>query len=117
MARWVEARESAGEPVPVADVAASFQEAVCDVLVRKTVDAAVDQGIDDVLIGGGVAANSRLRALAEERAAAHGLRVRVPRPGLCTDNGAMIAALGADMVSRGRTPSMLDFPADSALPL
>jgi N6-L-threonylcarbamoyladenine synthase len=117
VARWVEAREASGEPVPVADVAASFQEAVCDVLVRKALDAASDQGIDHLLIGGGVAANSRLRALAEERAAALGIRVRVPRPGLCTDNGAMVAALGAEMVARGRTPSALDLPADSSQPV
>ncbi|HET9759455.1 MAG TPA: tRNA (adenosine(37)-N6)-threonylcarbamoyltransferase complex transferase subunit TsaD, partial [Nocardioidaceae bacterium] len=117
VARWVEARERAGEPVPVEDVAASFQEAVCDVLTRKAVDAAADEGIEDILIGGGVAANSRLRVLAEERAAAKGIRVRVPRPGLCTDNGAMVAALGAEMVARGRTPSALDLPADSSLPV
>jgi N6-L-threonylcarbamoyladenine synthase len=117
VARWVEARERAGQPVPVADVAASFQEAVCDVLVRKALDAARDQGIDDLLIGGGVAANSRLRAMAEERAAGIGVRIRVPRPGLCTDNGAMVAALGSTMVERGRTPSPLDLPADSSLPV
>jgi N6-L-threonylcarbamoyladenine synthase len=117
VARWVEAREAAGEPVPVADVAASFQEAVCDVLTRKAVDAAVQHGVDDLLVGGGVAANSRLRALAEERAARHGIRVRVPRPGLCTDNGAMVAALGAEMAARGRTPSDLAIPADSSLPV
>jgi N6-L-threonylcarbamoyladenine synthase len=117
VARWVEAREAAGEPVPVADVAASFQEAVCDVLTRKAVDAAAADGIQDILIGGGVAANSRLRAMAEERAAARGIRVRVPRPGLCTDNGAMVAALGSELVSRGRQPSMLDLPADSSMPV
>ena len=117
VARWVEAREEAGEPVPLADVAASFQEAVCDVLTRKAVAAAVDQGIDHLLIGGGVAANSRLRILAEERAAAQGIRVRIPRPGLCTDNGAMVAALGSELVSRGRQPSSLDLPADSSLPV
>ncbi|WP_408898347.1 tRNA (adenosine(37)-N6)-threonylcarbamoyltransferase complex transferase subunit TsaD [Nocardioides sp. R1-1] len=117
VARWVEARERAGEPVPVADVAASFQEAVCDVLVRKALDAARSEGIEDLMIGGGVAANSRLRALAEERAGRLGIRVRVPRPGLCTDNGAMVAALGATMVARGRTPSSLDLPADSSLPV
>ncbi|WP_423804994.1 tRNA (adenosine(37)-N6)-threonylcarbamoyltransferase complex transferase subunit TsaD [Nocardioides salarius] len=117
VARWVEARERAGEPVPVADVAASFQEAVCDVLVRKALDAASSEGIDHLLIGGGVAANSRLRHLAEERAERLGIRVRVPRPGLCTDNGAMVAALGAEMVTRGRTPSSLDLPADSSLPV
>jgi N6-L-threonylcarbamoyladenine synthase len=117
VARWVEARQRVGEPVPVEDVAASFQEAVCDVLTRKAVDAAVAEGIEDLLLGGGVAANSRLRALAEERAAARGIRVRVPRPGLCTDNGAMVAALGATMVARGRQPSPLDLPADSSLPV
>jgi N6-L-threonylcarbamoyladenine synthase len=117
VARWVEARERAGEPVPVADVAASFQEAVCDVLTRKALDAAVADGVEDLLIGGGVAANSRLRAMAEERAAARGIRVRVPRPGLCTDNGAMVAALGAEMVVRRRPPSALDLPADSSLPV
>jgi tRNA N6-adenosine threonylcarbamoyltransferase len=117
VARWVEARERSGQPVPVPDVAASFQEAVCDVLTRKAVDAAASEGIGDILIGGGVAANSRLRALAEERAAARGIRVRVPRPGLCTDNGAMVAALGAELVTRGRQPSALDLPADSSLPV
>ena len=117
VARWVEARERSGEPVPVPDVAASFQEAVCDVLTRKAVDAAASEGIEDILIGGGVAANSRLRTLAEERAGARGIRVRVPRPGLCTDNGAMVAALGAELVTRGRQPSALDLPADSSLPV
>ncbi len=117
VARWVQAQEQSGEPVPVADVAASFQEAVCDVLTRKAIDAAAAEGIEDLLIGGGVAANSRLRVLAEERAAARGIRVRVPRPGLCTDNGAMVAALGAEMVARGRTPSSLDLPADSSMPV
>jgi N6-L-threonylcarbamoyladenine synthase len=117
VARWVEARERDGEPVPVAHVAASFQEAVCDVLVRKAVDACSTSGVDDLLIGGGVAANSRLRAMAEERAGRHGIRVRVPRPALCTDNGAMVAALGAELVARGREPSSLDLPADSTLPV
>jgi N6-L-threonylcarbamoyladenine synthase len=117
VARWVEARERSGEPVPVNDVAASFQEAVCDVLTRKAVDAAATHGIEDLLIGGGVAANSRLRVLAEERAAARGIRVRVPRPGLCTDNGAMVAALGAELVARGRAASPLDLPADSSMPV
>jgi len=117
VARWVEARELSGEPVPAADVAASFQEAVCDVLTRKAVDACVSNGVDHLIVGGGVAANSRLRSLAEDRAGRHGIAVRVPRPGLCTDNGAMVAALGAEVVRRGRPPSALDFPADSSLPL
>jgi N6-L-threonylcarbamoyladenine synthase len=117
VARWVERRRRDGEPVPVVDVAASFQEAVVDVLTAKAVRACRDQGIDTLLIGGGVAANSRLRALAEERCSAANVRLRVPRPGLCTDNGAMIAALGAELVARNRKPSALDLPADSSLPV
>ncbi|MFY9914061.1 MAG: tRNA (adenosine(37)-N6)-threonylcarbamoyltransferase complex transferase subunit TsaD [Nocardioidaceae bacterium] len=117
VARWVEAREGAGEPVPVADVAASFQEAVCDVLTRKAVDACVRSGAHHLVIGGGVAANSRIRTLAEERAAKHGIVVRVPRPGLCTDNGAMVAALGAEVVRRGRPASAFDIAADSSMPI
>jgi N6-L-threonylcarbamoyladenine synthase len=117
VARWVEAREAAGEPVPLADVAASFQEAVADVLTRKAVDACRAQGVDHLVIGGGVAANSRLRALAEQRCEKAGIRLRVPRPGLCTDNGAMVAALGAELVARGARPSDLSFAADSGLPV
>jgi N6-L-threonylcarbamoyladenine synthase len=117
VARWVEARERSGKPVPVADVAASFQEAVVDVLTRKAVLACRDHGVDDLLIGGGVAANTRLRAMAQERCDAAGIRLRVPRPGLCTDNGAMVAALGSAMVARGHAPSALDLPADSSMPV
>lgn len=117
VARWVELRQRAGETVPVPDVAASFQEAVVDVLTRKAVDACRSHGVSDLQIGGGVAANSRLRALAQSRCDDAGVRLRVPRPGLCTDNGAMVAALGAQMVSRGREPSRLDLPADSSMPV
>ena len=88
-----------------------------DVLTRKAILACKEQGADHLLIGGGVAANSRLRVLAEERAAKAGIRVRVPRPKLCTDNGAMVAALGSELVRRGRAPSELDFPADSSQPV
>jgi N6-L-threonylcarbamoyladenine synthase len=115
VARWVEARQRTGELVPTADVAASFQEAVVDVLTAKAVRAAREQGVGHLIIGGGVAANSRLRALAEQRCAAAGIRLRIPRPDLCTDNGAMVAALGAQLVAHAATPSRLDIPADSAL--
>ena len=74
VARWVEARGEAGLSVPVADVAASFQEAVVDVLTRKAVGACRAHGVDHLIIGGGVAANSRLRALAAERCEATGIR-------------------------------------------
>jgi N6-L-threonylcarbamoyladenine synthase len=117
VARWIEAKRNAGEEVPVRDVSASFQEAVTDVLTRKAVRACKDQGVDHLMIGGGVAANSRLRAMAEERCAAAGIELRVPRPKLCTDNGAMVAALGAEMVARRRTVSDWDLPADSSLPV
>jgi N6-L-threonylcarbamoyladenine synthase len=117
VARWVEARQQAGLPVPVSDVAASFQEAVADVLTRKAVEACRAHDVGHLVIGGGVAANSRLRALAAERCDAAGIELRVPRPGLCTDNGAMVAALGAELVARGVAPSSLDFPADSAMPV
>ena len=117
VARWVEAREAAGLAVPVADVAASFQEAVADVLTRKAVDACRANGIDHLVISGGVAANSRLRGLALERCEAAGITLRVPRPGLCTDNGAMVAALGSDLVAAGAPPSQAGFPADSAMPV
>ena len=115
VARWVEARQAAGEPVPVADVCASFQEAVVDVLTAKAVRACTEHGIGSLLLGGGVAANSRLRALAEQRCRTAGLELRVPRPGLCTDNGAMVAALGSRLVAAGVAPSPLDLPADSSM--
>jgi N6-L-threonylcarbamoyladenine synthase len=115
VARWVEARQAAGQAVPVADVCASFQEAVVDVLTAKAVRACREQGVEHLLLGGGVAANSRLRALAAERCAAAGIALRVPRPGLCTDNGAMVAALGSRLVAAGVAPSPLELPADSAM--
>jgi N6-L-threonylcarbamoyladenine synthase len=117
VARHIEALHGQGIAVPVADVAAAFQEAVVDVLTAKAVRAATEQGIDTLLIGGGVAANSRLRALAGERCAAAGIRLRVPRPRLCTDNGAMVAALGAHLLAAGAPASQLNIPADPALPI
>jgi N6-L-threonylcarbamoyladenine synthase len=117
VARWVEARQRAGEPVPVADVAAAFQEAVVDVLTAKAVRACRDAGVDHLVIGGGVAANSRLRALAAERCTAAGIVLRTPSPRLCTDNGAMVAALGSRLVAAGVSPSEVDLGADSSLPI
>jgi len=100
-----------------ADVAAGFQEAVADVLSAKAVRAAVDLGVDTLLIAGGVAANSRLRELAEERCAAAGLTLRIPRPRLCTDNGAMIASFAAHLLAAGAPPSALDVASDPGLPV
>jgi N6-L-threonylcarbamoyladenine synthase len=117
VARWVEQRRDAGEDVPVADVAASFREAVVDVLLTKAVAACRDLGVPRLLLGGGVVANARVRELAEERCAAAGIALRIPPLSLCTDNGAMIAALGAQLVAAGRPASGLGFGADSTLPV
>lgn len=117
VARWVEQRRDSGAEVPVADVAAAFREAVADVLTQKAVAACVDLGVPRLLLGGGVAANARVRELAAERAAAAGIALRVPPLSLCTDNGAMIASLGAQLVMAGRAPSDLSFGADSTLPV
>jgi N6-L-threonylcarbamoyladenine synthase len=100
-----------------ADVAASFQEAIVDVLLLKSLAACKASGIDSLVIAGGVAANSRLRALASQRCLAAGVRLRIPSPALCTDNGAMVAALGSLMVAAGRAPSQSAFDADSSLPV
>lgn len=117
VARWVEQRQAAGEPVPVADVAASFREAVVDVLVTKALAACHDYGVPRLLLGGGVIANRRLRDVALERAAAEGVTVRIPPLSLCTDNGAMIAALASELIMSGRPASTLEFGADSTLPV
>ena len=100
-----------------ADVAASFQESVVDVLMLKAIAACKESGIDSLVIAGGVAANSRLRAVATERCEKAGIRLRIPSPALCTDNGAMVAALGSLMVAAGRSPSPTAFDADSGLPV
>ena len=117
VARWVERAQAAGQPIPVADVAASFQEAVVDVLTAKTIAACRARGVRHLQIGGGVAANSRLRALAESRAAAAGIEVRVPRRDLCTDNGAMVAALGAQLIATDQPPSRADLGTVPSLPV
>lgn len=117
VARWIERAEANGEEVPVADVAASFREAVVDVLVTKALAACQDRGVPRLLLGGGVIANRRLREVTLERAAAAGVTVRIPPLSLCTDNGAMIAGLAAELISSGRGASTLAFGADSTLPV
>jgi N6-L-threonylcarbamoyladenine synthase len=98
-----------------ADVAASFQEAIVDVLVQKSLAACAATGIESVVIAGGVAANSRLRELAKQRCEKAGVKLRIPSPLLCTDNGAMVAALASLMSSAGRAASAIDFSASSSL--
>ena len=117
VARWVEARERAGEPVPLADVAASFQEAVADVLTAKAVRAWPRPRRPPP--GPGRGSGRQLAAARAGRGAVRGRRIvlRVPSPRLCTDNGAMVAALGSRLVASGVAPSEFDLGADSSLPI
>jgi N6-L-threonylcarbamoyladenine synthase len=108
--------EHAGPALSVPDVAAAFRESVVDVLTAKAIAACRDLGVPRLLLGGGVVANARLRQVAEQRADAAGIALRIPPFALCTDNGAMIAALGARLVAEGHPPSG-DFGADSTLPV
>ena len=114
--RYLRAEQAAGREVSLPDVAASFQEAIIDVQVSKTVAAAKDREVDTVLLGGGVVANTRLRERMAEMATREGLRVLYPPLDLCTDNAAMIAAVGAARLARGERSS-LDIAADPNLRL
>ncbi|MGA8847957.1 MAG: tRNA (adenosine(37)-N6)-threonylcarbamoyltransferase complex transferase subunit TsaD [Nocardioides sp.] len=115
VARYVAAPRDPG--VSTDDIAASFQEAVADTVTRKAILACQLEGVDTLVIVGGVAANSRIRGLAEERCAAAGIELRVPPPRLCTDNGAMIAAIGDLLVREGARPSANNLGARSSIPL
>lgn len=117
VARMVERVRDEGGEVPVSDVAASFREAVVDVLITKALAACSDFGVPRLLLGGGVIANARLREVATERCADAGVALRIPPLSLCTDNGAMIAALGAQLIMAGHAPSGMSFGADSTLPV
>jgi len=108
--------EAAGHEVVLPDVAASFQEAIVDVLVARTVAAATTRDSGTVVLAGGVAANSRLRERMQAACAEHGVRLLVPSIRLCTDNGAMVAAAGANRLVAGLT-SPLDLDADPGLGL
>jgi N6-L-threonylcarbamoyladenine synthase len=107
VARYVEKHPDAD----VNDVAASFQEAVADVLTAKALRACRQQDVETLVVVGGVAANSRIRTLAQERCDTAGVELRVPPMRLCTDNGAMIAAIGDLLVRDGALPSGLEFSA------
>jgi N6-L-threonylcarbamoyladenine synthase len=115
VARYVESVSAAGKSLDVPSVAASFQEAVADVVLTKALRACADTGVSQLLLGGGVVANSRVRALATERCGEARIELRVPPMALCTDNGAMVAALGAQRMMAGFAPSALDCGVHSSL--
>ena len=114
--RYLRRLEAAGTEPDLADVAASFQEAIVDVQVIKTLRAARDEGLERVVLAGGVAANTRLRARFAEACEREGLRLVVPSIPLCTDNGAMVAASGSNLLAAGHVAG-LELGVDPNLPL
>ncbi|AZN28870.1 tRNA (adenosine(37)-N6)-threonylcarbamoyltransferase complex transferase subunit TsaD [Flaviflexus salsibiostraticola] len=117
VARYIEGLETEGVDIPVEDIAAGFSESVADVLSAKALAACRSQDTDTLVIGGGFSANSRLRELVTERAESAGITVRIPPIRYCTDNGAMIAALGSALVRAGVEPSSLDITVDTSMPM
>lgn len=117
VARWVEAKQDAGEEIPVNDVCASLADSVATVLARKAIAGCEAYGSNTLIVGGGFSANSQLRAKLLDVGNEHGIEVRIPRIALCTDNGAMVATLGVNLVQAGIQPSSPDFPINSSMPL
>ncbi|KFI61000.1 tRNA (adenosine(37)-N6)-threonylcarbamoyltransferase complex transferase subunit TsaD [Bifidobacterium cuniculi] len=117
VARWVEQRQATGQEIPVDDVCASLAHSVAQVLARKAIGGCVANGSDTLIVGGGFSANSQLRAQLLLEGQAAGVEVRLPRVALCTDNGAMVAMLGSNLVDAGVSPSSLDFSIDSSMPM
>ena len=117
VARYVEGLVRDQSAIDVPAIAASFQEAVVDVLIEKALKACAQEGIKRLLIGGGVAANSRLRSVARERCEKAGVQLAIPRPALCTDNGAMVATLGSLAMARGRSATAVGFASSPSLPV
>lgn len=117
VARWIEERQQAGKDIPVDDVCASLAASVADVLSGKAMKACENLGSSTLIVGGGFSANSQLRHALLERGREHGIEVRLPRRELCTDNGAMVAMLGSNLLQAGMPPSSDRFSIDSAMPL
>lgn len=117
VARWVERRQQAGLDIPVDDVCASLADSVATVLSRKAMAACHRFDTDTLIVGGGFSANSQLRGKLQEFGEQEGIKVRIPEINLCTDNGAMVAMLGVNLVQAGLSPSAPDFSIDSAMPM
>lgn len=98
---YINSQKQADRPVCTEDVAAGFQQAVLDVIVAKAVSAAAEAGEDKIIMAGGVAANSRLREMMEDACSKKGIRLYVPSPILCTDNGAMIGCAAYNRAMKG----------------
>ncbi|MBW3087815.1 tRNA (adenosine(37)-N6)-threonylcarbamoyltransferase complex transferase subunit TsaD [Bifidobacterium sp. 82T24] len=117
VARWIEEQQALGNEIPVDDVCASLADSVASVLAKKAINGCLRYGSRTLIVGGGFSANSQLRAKLLEVGERHGVQVRIPKIGLCTDNGAMVAMLGVNLVEAGVGPSSPDFPIDSAMPM
>ena len=117
VARWIEEQQAAGRDVPIDDVCASLADSVATVLARKAMRGCRQYDSNTLIVGGGFSANSQLRAKLLEFGENYGVDVRIPQIKLCTDNGAMVAMLGVNLVEAGVAPSAPDFPIDSAMPL
>ncbi|MDE7296122.1 MAG: tRNA (adenosine(37)-N6)-threonylcarbamoyltransferase complex transferase subunit TsaD, partial [Clostridia bacterium] len=113
---YVHNSEQRGEEWSRADVACSFQHAALDILVQKTVEAALEHGVTTVTAGGGVIANGFLREALATACEAHGLKLVLPEKRHCTDNAAMIAAEGLIQYKAGRF-SPLTLNAQASIPL
>lgn len=117
VARWIEQQQDAGREIPVDDVCASLADSVATVLANKAIRGCEQYGSGTLIVGGGFSANSQLRAKLLEVGTEHGIDVRIPQLKLCTDNGAMVAMLGVNLVDAGVAPSAPDFPIDSSMPM
>lgn len=117
VARWIEGEEAVGRPIPIDDVCASLADSVASVLSKKALKGCEHYDSQTLIVGGGFTANSQLRSKLLELGQESGIDVRIPDMKLCTDNGAMVAMLGVNLVETGIRPSPMDFSIDSTMPL